>query len=647
MSERIFYVGSEDKHGRRNGFVAAKFLTLNGKPVVDPTLGGSQNANIYSDGLGRNQTIGGIANPSNYLIVHANYTEQQARDFAAGIANTMGQASPGDETGTRGLHQALGQMAGAFVQGGSQDLQRHPQWGIPKDSFVRAFTGSASYHLGSVTRWAGLPVEWSEVGGGIPNWINAHVKEALNPPVPRLGIYPKKIDANGPHGLSWHNYDNIVKGFADADTARNGPSLTDNFGYNPQTQYPAGQIGDGNGLGVGDWRFALAGVDPMNPMQPMPPPQTGEKLVRKLVRVSGNTSPASPALPVAPSDDRSSFGDRFGRWGSSPAGIAPLPPSDRPESFDNRFGSWGSVPTGGFGETRSPVLRALEKYRRSAAPDGAVSTSAQAAPQATPALQPDIAGNGAVRILGKFVGNNPITPAAAASPSGPLLTGLIPPNLPREQSGFRDRSENAPGAPSPDPYPRLRRVSSAFPDAPPRNPDQPVPPPERGPPLGIFSGKPMSQWFLPPSVWGLPDIPMRPATATGSIFWQVSPPGIRRSLRRRHRTTDCATSTAMTRRGRGPFNVRARRGSLPPPDGAAPSSIKFDTSGKSPAYLYRRKKFKARAGKLAAGFLNRTAAAFAAPHFLTRCRPSLISLHERTLRRACAAMDCRPRCGGR
>ncbi len=38
--------------------------------------------------------------------------------------------------------------------------------------------------------------------------------------------------------------------------------------------------------------------------------------------------------------------------------------------------------------------------------------------------------------------------------------------------------------------------------------------------------------------------------------------------------------------------------------------LNLDTSGKSPAYLHYRKKFGARAGKLAAGFLNRTAAAF-------------------------------------
>jgi len=38
-------------------------------------------------------------------------------------------------------------------------------------------------------------------------------------------------------------------------------------------------------------------------------------------------------------------------------------------SFNNRFGNWGSIPAGGFGDTRSPVLRALQNYKRSAAPD--------------------------------------------------------------------------------------------------------------------------------------------------------------------------------------------------------------------------------------------------------------------------------------
>jgi len=98
-------------------------------------------------------------------------------------------------------------MTGAFFQGGPQDLQRHPQWGSPKGSVVPAFVGSASYHLGQVTRFAGLPVEWSERSGGIPNWVNGRI---LNPTAPRLDI-KSKIDTSGPYGLSAQNYDNIVK----------------------------------------------------------------------------------------------------------------------------------------------------------------------------------------------------------------------------------------------------------------------------------------------------------------------------------------------------------------------------------------------------------------------------------------------------
>jgi hypothetical protein len=47
---------------------------------------------------------------------------------------------------------------------------------------------------------------------------------------------------------------------------------------------------------------------------------------------------------------------------------------------------------------------------------------------------------------------------------------------------------------------------------------------------------------------------------------------------------------------------------------------KFDRSGKSPAYLHHRKNFRARAGKPAAGFFNRTAAAFATHYLLSVAR---------------------------
>jgi hypothetical protein len=140
---------------------------------------------------------------------------------------------------------------------------------------------------------------------------------------------------------------------------------------------------------------------------------------------------ASPTSGDIPSDRPDSFGDRFGKWSSSPAGNAPLAASDRSDSFNNRFGNWGSATAGDFGNPRSPVLRALQNYGRAQAPGGPASTSAQGASPATP------------------------------SPQRNFLN-----------------EESAPGDPAT---------------------------PQSGPPLGIFSGKPMSQWLLPPSVWGLPD----------------------------------------------------------------------------------------------------------------------------------------------
>lgn len=62
-------------------------------------------------------------------------------------------------------------------------------------------------------------------------------------------------------------------------------------------------------------------------------------------------------------------------------------------------------------------------------------------------------------------------------------------------------------------YPRLqsRRVSSALPGSAPLNPSQPASPPERAPPLGIFSGEPM-----PPRTNPLP---------LADLFGNSNPPG--------------------------------------------------------------------------------------------------------------------------
>jgi len=162
-------------------------------------------------------------------------------------------------------------------------------------------------------------------------------------------------------------------------------------------------------------------------------------------------------------------------------------------------------PHSSYEPARSPVLRELQRYSRFAALDGPASTSVRAVPPAAAALEPDVTAKRAVPVLAKFIGDSLITPAQAALPSRPLSPGRAGPNPPTDESTFGDRSDYAQGAPSTDTYPRLRRISFAFPGIAPPNPGQPAPPPEPAPVLRIVSGRPMSPWPLPPSVFGLPD----------------------------------------------------------------------------------------------------------------------------------------------
>jgi hypothetical protein len=131
---------------------------------------------------------------------------------------------------------------------------------------------------------------------------------------------------------------------------------------------------------------------------------------------------------------------------------------DRPSSLDNQFGNRGSAPADDIGSFSSPLLRALQNYRRLAALDGPAPTSAQGALPATPASQPYAAGTGGV--LGKYISDGLFTPAEAASP---LAQGapLLRPYFPGQNSTFGDQSGNAAGAPNSDTYPQLRRASSA------------------------------------------------------------------------------------------------------------------------------------------------------------------------------------------
>jgi hypothetical protein len=75
--------------------------------------------------------------------------------------------------------------------------------------------------------------------------------------------------------------------------------------------------------------------------------------------------------------------------------------------------------------------------------------------------------------------------------ANPINTATPMP-FPLEVPASSDRSENAPGTARPDAYRTLRRVGSAVAGIAPLEPNEPAPPPERTPLLGIASGKPMS-----------------------------------------------------------------------------------------------------------------------------------------------------------
>jgi hypothetical protein len=282
MPDRRFFVEASNNDGF-TGYVPAKFLMRNGAYVMNPTPGGSQGEPIYSDHSGSNKTIGNTANPNNYLIVPENYTEQKARDFASLVEAIRKYIFQGG-----GIASAL-VMANAFTQGGSQDLQRHPQWGLPKGSVAKAFVGGASNHLGFVTAYAGLPKELSQIGGGVGNTINGDVVQPIRK---ILKWKHTDIDTSGPYGLSRQNDANITQGYADGVAARKTPVPFDggskapapfnDYGYNPQPERQAGQIGDGRG--IAGLIASLAGIDPQEPAPPVWPPQA-DRPIRYLGRV--------------------------------------------------------------------------------------------------------------------------------------------------------------------------------------------------------------------------------------------------------------------------------------------------------------------------------------------------------------------------
>ncbi len=229
MADPIFYAAATDQKEPHpiTGYVPSKFLIRVGAYVVDPIPGASQNANLYSDAAGSDQTDGKIANPNNYVVVPANHSEQEARKFASDLAAAS----------RMGVAPTLALMTSAFWPGGSQELQRNLRWGIPPNSFVRAYTSAASDHFGYITAAAGLPQELAEYGGGIHNIFSKQLKP--------------DVDVSGKGGLSRVNEANIAQGYAAGHAAGKPPIAFNDYGYGAQPRPAAGEIGGGNGF-IGD-----------------------------------------------------------------------------------------------------------------------------------------------------------------------------------------------------------------------------------------------------------------------------------------------------------------------------------------------------------------------------------------------------------
>ena len=303
MSDSKFYVAAVDGNRLVTKYVPAKFLTRNGAYVTDPTPGGSQRTDFYSGPAGSDLTNGTVANPNNYLVVPANYSEEKARDFAAGIAKMANTFDP--DTGDPGLDAALARMASDFSQGGAQDLQRHPQWGIPRGSVVPAFVGSASDHLGYVTAQAGLPVQSAEIGGGALNGLHRLVQKGKD----FIGLPhdDKPIDTSGPYWLSQQNEANIQQGYSDGLAAKRRPAPFD-AEAGAQAPLQSSQLGNG----IADWTSSLSGIDPDEaPPSASPPWNRPVRYLARLNPSQGSPAPAQPAPSPASPDGLLSLNDAY------------------------------------------------------------------------------------------------------------------------------------------------------------------------------------------------------------------------------------------------------------------------------------------------------------------------------------------------
>jgi len=262
VTDPTFYVAAQERGtnpAKITGYVPSTFLVRNGKYVIDPAAGSSQQF-LYSDSSGSNKTPGAVANPNNYVIVPKVHDETGARRVADQIAAMQ----------RVGTVPALALLTHSFMADGPEDLQRHQRWGIPSNSFVPAYISSASDHFGYVTGAAGLPRELAEAGGGMRNLFNRIIHPGSN------------IDTSGKIFLSKINEANIAQGYEAGAAARRKPWAFSDYGYPASSQDAVKGIGDGNG--VLSFSTSLTGVDPDEQAPAAWPPRT-DAPVRYLSRV--------------------------------------------------------------------------------------------------------------------------------------------------------------------------------------------------------------------------------------------------------------------------------------------------------------------------------------------------------------------------
>jgi murein DD-endopeptidase MepM/ murein hydrolase activator NlpD len=247
----------------------------------------------------------------------------------------------------------------------------------------------------------------------------------------------------------------------------------------------------------------LSGLDGKSPLNGgSPPDRPGSPFFNPF-----NQATPAPAIAARTTAAPNPFADRFGKWGSVPSSNAPAA-SDEPTDFVDRFGNWDLRAPGALGNVGAPAPRVPDQGKRSEISNGGASDVAQATPSAWPFLAADVDGLGGVL---KYFNALPAGTAADLSPadqnapdfspppitngdtaSGPRLVGRVvnlsapPTGAPPLSSDWPD-AVNGTGSPPPTAIVPTSSVATA--------------PAASSPRLGIFSGKPMPNWSVPPPIF--------------------------------------------------------------------------------------------------------------------------------------------------